>query len=154
MERCGATGGRRRAEGRSMSDSIYLDYNTTTPVDPEAVEAMLPWLKTISGTRPAPTGTGERPSRRSIMRADRSLPCSAAKRTRSYSPQVEPSPTVWPFSVRSGPRRKAGDAFLPLRWRIKPSRGPATGLRTTAILFCACPSTDTAVSAPMTPSTR
>lgn len=28
-----------------MSDPIYLDYNATTPVAPEALDAMLPWLR-------------------------------------------------------------------------------------------------------------
>lgn len=28
-----------------MSDSVYLDYNATTPVAPEVVDAMLPFLR-------------------------------------------------------------------------------------------------------------
>ncbi len=28
-----------------MADPIYLDYNATTPLDPQALKAMLPWLK-------------------------------------------------------------------------------------------------------------
>jgi cysteine desulfurase len=28
-----------------MNESVYLDYNATTPVDPRVVEAMLPWLR-------------------------------------------------------------------------------------------------------------
>ena len=32
-----------------MSEPIYLDYNATTPVAPEVVDAMLPWLTTHFG---------------------------------------------------------------------------------------------------------
>lgn len=28
-----------------MSDPVYLDYNATTPVAPEVVDAMLPFLR-------------------------------------------------------------------------------------------------------------
>jgi cysteine desulfurase len=27
-----------------MRDPIYLDYNATTPIAPEVLDAMLPWL--------------------------------------------------------------------------------------------------------------
>jgi cysteine desulfurase len=32
-----------------MTDPIYLDYNATTPVDSEVLEAMLPWLREQHG---------------------------------------------------------------------------------------------------------
>ena len=28
-----------------MTETVYLDYNATTPVDPRVLEAMLPWLR-------------------------------------------------------------------------------------------------------------
>lgn len=34
-----------RPRARAMVDPIYLDYNATTPVAPEALAAMLPWLR-------------------------------------------------------------------------------------------------------------
>jgi cysteine desulfurase len=32
-----------------LSDTIYLDYNATTPLDPKVSEAMLPYLTTVWG---------------------------------------------------------------------------------------------------------
>ncbi len=43
-----------------MSDPIYLDYNATTPVAPEVVEAMLPWLREQFGNASSSHAFGKR----------------------------------------------------------------------------------------------
>jgi hypothetical protein len=43
-----------------MSDPIYLDYNATTPVAPEVVEAMLPWLRDQFGNASSSHAFGKR----------------------------------------------------------------------------------------------
>src|SRR5262245_45583305 len=43
-----------------MSDPIYLDYNATTPVAPEVVEAMLPWLRDQFGNASSAHAFGKR----------------------------------------------------------------------------------------------
>ena len=43
-----------------MSDPIYLDYNATTPVAPEVVEAMLPWLREQFGNASSSHAFGRR----------------------------------------------------------------------------------------------
>ena len=35
--------------------TIYMDYAATTPLDPDVLEAMLPWLREGYGTRRRPT---------------------------------------------------------------------------------------------------
>src|SRR5262245_8466331 len=48
-----------------MSDSIYLDHNSSTPMYPEAVDAMLPYLKDRFGNASSVHKIGQR-SRKSI----------------------------------------------------------------------------------------
>ena len=43
-----------------MSDPIYLDYNATTPVAPEVLEAMLPWLREQFGNASSSHAFGKR----------------------------------------------------------------------------------------------
>jgi cysteine desulfurase len=43
-----------------MSDPIYLDYNATTPVAPEVVDAMLPWLREQFGNASSSHALGKR----------------------------------------------------------------------------------------------
>jgi cysteine desulfurase len=43
-----------------MSDPIYLDYNATTPVAPEVVEAILPWLRDQFGNASSLHAFGKR----------------------------------------------------------------------------------------------
>ena len=51
-----------------MSDPIYLDHNATTPVHPEVVEAMLPWLKEHFGN-PSSTHVYGRRAHEAVERA-------------------------------------------------------------------------------------
>ena len=43
-----------------MSDPIYLDYNATTPVAPEVLQAMLPWLREQFGNASSSHAFGKR----------------------------------------------------------------------------------------------
>jgi len=43
-----------------MNDPIYLDYNATTPVAPEVLDAMLPWLRTQYGNPSSTHPAGRR----------------------------------------------------------------------------------------------
>jgi cysteine desulfurase len=56
-----------REEAR-MSRTIYLDYNATTPVDPEVAEAMLPWM-TESFWNAASSHIGGRTASRAVENA-------------------------------------------------------------------------------------
>lgn len=51
-----------------MSDPIYLDHNGTTPVDPEVLEAMLPFLRGEFGNPSSTTPWGRR-ARRAVEEA-------------------------------------------------------------------------------------
>lgn len=46
-----------------MTDPIYLDHNATTPVAPEALEAMLPWLRGEYGNPSSSHPYGQRAAR-------------------------------------------------------------------------------------------
>jgi len=65
-----------------MNDPIYLDHNATTPVHPEVVEAMLPWLKEHFGN-PSSTHVFGRRAHEAVERAREQvaalLGCKAAE---------------------------------------------------------------------------
>ena len=42
-----------------MSDPVYLDYNATTPVAPEVMETMLPFLREQFGNPPSSHDRGQ-----------------------------------------------------------------------------------------------
>jgi len=60
-----------------MTDPIYLDHNATTPVAPEVLDAMLPWLRAEYGN---PSST--HPYRQRAARAMAAAPVPV--RTRRY----------------------------------------------------------------------
>ena len=86
----------------------YLDNAATTPMRPEAVEAMLPFLP---GPVRQPVGVATpwpgRPARRSTRPGTSSPPAWAPSRARSCSPAAAPRPTTWPSRastrLRPGP---------------------------------------------------
>ena len=81
-------------------DLIYLDHNATTPVAPEVLDAMLPYLTQQYGNPSSDTPWAEKHVRRSMTRVSKSLRSSARNPTRSCSPPAEPSPTTSPFAAR------------------------------------------------------
>lgn len=68
---------------RSMQPpvSIYLDYNATTPLLPEVIAAMDPYLREHFGNPSSSHVYGQR-ARRSMSLGLRSRSCSAASPTR------------------------------------------------------------------------
>ena len=51
-----------------MNESVYLDYNSTTPIKPEVVDAMMPYLQDL-WANPSSAHTFGNKIRRSIDRA-------------------------------------------------------------------------------------
>ena len=88
----------------SSSDPIYLDHNATTPVLPEVVEAMLPYLREHFGNPSSGHVYGSARTRRGRReRASRSRRSSAATPTRWCSPPAAPRRTTSPSAA--WPRR-------------------------------------------------
>ena len=74
---------------------IYLDHNATTPVLPEVLEAMLPYLRNQFGNPSSEHALGHAPATPYSAPASRSRrPCPVG-RMRCCSPQAVPSPTIW-----------------------------------------------------------
>jgi cysteine desulfurase len=57
-----------------MSNPIYLDYNATTPIAPEAAAAMQPFLQTEFGNPSSAHVRGER-ARQAVATARAELGC-------------------------------------------------------------------------------
>ena len=86
-----------------MVQPIYLDYNGTTPHDPEVIAAMRPFLETEFGNPSSSHWYGIRPKagRRGGPAAGgrfAGLPC----RKRCSSPPAELNPTITPLRVWPG----------------------------------------------------
>ena len=78
----------------------YLDHAASTPMRPEAVEAMAPFLqRPLRQLRRAPTPPPARPARPSTRRATSWPTPSAAAPARSSSPAAAPRPTTTPSSA-------------------------------------------------------
>ena len=75
---------------------IYLDYNASTPVDPEVAAAMLPFLSDHTAIRRARIGRRPPPRPRWKRRAPRWPRCSAARTTKSCSPAAAARRTTLP----------------------------------------------------------
>ena len=112
----------------SAGRPIYLDYNSTTPIDPAVLKAMLPYLGTISATLlHAPLRPRGPHGRRAGPRAGGRAAGSRAP-TRSSSPAAGPRRATTPSRARSYGRRPTGDANAhviissPSSTRPRPSR--------------------------------
>ncbi|MGE0433677.1 MAG: aminotransferase class V-fold PLP-dependent enzyme, partial [Planctomycetota bacterium] len=55
-----------RSSGIAMTDPIYLDYNATTPLRPEVLDAMRPWFEPGGQGNPSSTHPAGRRARAAI----------------------------------------------------------------------------------------
>ena len=93
----------RETRARRERGMIYLDYQATTPLAPEALEAMLPWLR--DGHRQSAFGAPRRPGREGGGRG-RARPgrgAAAAGRARDPSPAARPRRSTGRSRARTGP---------------------------------------------------
>lgn len=65
-----------------MTETVYLDHNATTPVDPRVLEAMPPWLRTGFGN----------PSSNHLYGKEAKAAVEAA---RAWAPRTCPTPSPW-----------------------------------------------------------
>ena len=106
----GVTSDAEAGPGYHRSMAIYLDHAATTPLRPEVLEAMLPYLTEHQGNPSSIHASGRRARQgaRRGARGDRRAP-SARSRARSSSPPAAPRPTTSRSRASPGPpARRAG----------------------------------------------
>ena len=92
-----------------MSKPVYLDHAATTPVRPEVLDAMLPYLGEQTFGNPSSGHRFGRAARAGLERGERSRPRSALNRIRSFSHRAGPRRTIsalwaapWRRAIRGG----------------------------------------------------
>ncbi len=76
-------------------DTIYLDYAATTPLDPEVLEAMLPFLQTDFGNPSSIYRLGQDAKAGWNGRVGRSPAFSGVTRAKSFSQVAQLRATIW-----------------------------------------------------------
>lgn len=98
-----------------MTEPIYLDYNATTPVAPQVVDAMLPWLREQHGNPSSDHPAGRRAAQ-AVTAAQRP---SAAPSAQYAAPLIS-----WCQRARAaGGRRGHGGGFGGVRLSLRARRG-------------------------------
>lgn len=99
---------------------VYLDYNATTPHDPEVVAAMLPFLETHFGNPSSSHRMVRWHEEQSPKPVSRSRNFSAVSRTRYFSPAEERSRITTRFEAPRWPSVHAGGTLSLARSSTQP----------------------------------
>ena len=87
--------------------NVYLDNAATTPMLPEVVDAMVPFMRDHFGN-PSSTHAFGRKTKTAIEQAAAALPATSVWPRGPSASTVEPKPTTWPCTPASITSAAAG----------------------------------------------
>ena len=82
--------------GTGTMQTVYFDYNATTPLDPNVREAMLPFLGEVWGNPSSVHHVGRQARALLDEARDRAAKVLGANPARSSSPPAAPRAPIWP----------------------------------------------------------